>query len=204
MVKKWLYSLSIAVLGFAALSFTADRNEPVKPAPATGNRMATAKPANDPTLVKRGEYLVTIMGCTDCHSPKKFTDKGPVSDMDRYLSGYDAREKLPPFDRNIVKDGQWAMFSSQFTAIAGPWGVSFAANLTPDETGIGNWTFEQFSKAFRQGKYRGQDNTRPLLPPMPWEQYAHVTDDDAKAIFAYLKSLKPVRNTVPMPIPPGQ
>ncbi|RRB05036.1 diheme cytochrome c-553 [Larkinella rosea] len=203
-MKKWLFSLSIAIAGFSALSFTASHNDPAKPGSATGNHLVAPKPTADPALIKKGEYLVTIMGCADCHSPKKFTPQGPVPDMDRFLSGHNENEKLPPYDRNTVKDGQWAMFTGQMTAVAGIWGVSFAANLTPDETGIGNWTLEQFTKAFQQGKYRGLDNTRMLLPPMPWPQYANVKNEDVKAIFAYLKSLKPIKNTVPMPIPPGQ
>jgi mono/diheme cytochrome c family protein len=203
-MKKWAFFLTIASIGVVAFGFTSHRTVPGKTGHKSANRPAAPKPVSDETLVKTGEYLVTIMGCADCHSPKKFTDKGPVPDMDRFLSGYNEAEKLPPYDRNVVKDGQWAMFTGQMTGIAGMWGVSFAANLTPDETGIGNWTLEQFSKAMRQGRYRGLDNTRMLLPPMPWQQYARVKDDDVKAIFAYLKSLKPIKNTVPMPIPPGQ
>jgi hypothetical protein len=96
------------------------------------------------------------------------------------------------------------MFGQHFTAAAGPWGVSFAANLTSDESGIGNWTEEQFFKAIREGKSKGMDNTRPLLPPMPWENFKNLTDDDLRAMFAYLKSTKPVRNVVPAPIPPTE
>jgi hypothetical protein len=86
------------------------------------------------------------------------------------------------------------------TSAVGPWGQSFASNLTPDGTGIGNWKEEQFIKAIREGKYKGLDNTRPLLPPMPWVAYKNLTDDDLKSIFAYLKSLPPVKNAVPAPI----
>ena len=77
--------------------------------------------------------------------------------------------------------------------------VSFAGNLTSDETGIGNWTEEQFKKAITQGKYKGLDNSRPLLPPMPWPQFSMLNDADVKAIYTYLKSTKPVRNVVPAP-----
>lgn len=94
------------------------------------------------------------------------------------------------------------MFSLTGTAIAGPWGVSYAANLTSDETGIGNWTEQQFFKAFRQGKYKGLDNSRTLLPPMPWQMYSQVTDADVSAIFAYLKSTTPVDNVVPAAVAP--
>lgn len=83
-------------------------------------------------------------------------------------------------------------------------GVSFSANLTSDSTGIGGWTEEQFAKALRQGKSKGLDGNRQLLPPMPWPNYITLTDADMKAIFAYLKSTKPVKNVVPAPIPPDQ
>jgi len=44
------------------------------------------------------------------------------------------------------------------------------------------------------------DGARQLLPPMPWPVYRNMTDEDLKAIFAYLKTTKPVRNIVPAPI----
>jgi hypothetical protein len=87
-----------------------------------------------------------------------------------------------------------------FTAWAGPWGISFTANLTPDSTGLGNWTPEMFIAAIRTGKHAGVG--RPILPPMPWPQYRNFTDEDLRAIFAYLHSLKPVHNVVPQPVPP--
>ena len=83
----------------------------------------------------------------------------------------------------------------------GPWGTSFAANITPDNaTGIGGWTAEHFIKTMRTGKHLGIG--RPLLPPMPWFDIAVLNDADLKAIYVYLKSMKPVQNAVPAPIPP--
>ena len=99
--------------------------------------------------------------------------------------------------------GPWALFNGELTAAIGPWGVSFAGNLTPHETGIGNWTLEQFSKAVREGKYKGLDNSRPLMPPMPVEGFKHMTDADLEAIFAFLKTVKPIDNVVPAYRPPG-
>lgn len=90
--------------------------------------------------------------------------------------------------------------SPDMTAAAGPWGISFAANLTPHETGIGNWTFDQFKTAMTQGKYKVMANGRPLLPAMPWFNYTEMKDEDLQAVFAYLKSLKPVENVVPSPV----
>ena len=153
--------------------------------------------------VKRGQYLVTIMGCADCHAPKKMTAQGPAPDMDRFLSGHNSALPLGTFDKNILKTGEWVVFNGQSTAFAGPWGMSFAANLTPDETGIGNWSFEQFNTAMRKGKFKGLENSRPLMPPMPWFNYINMADEDMRAIFAYLKSIKPVSNVVPSYIPPA-
>ena len=154
------------------------------------------------SLVKRGQYLVTIMGCNDCHSPKIMTPHGPEIDSAHMLSGHPASMPVPKVDVSELQS--WMLFNHNLTAFVGPWGVSFAANLTSDETGIGNWTEEQFLKAIREGKYKGMDNTRPLLPPMPWNMYRNATDEDLKAIFAYLKSTKPVENRVPAPVTPDQ
>lgn len=160
---------------------------------------------SDADLVKRGAYLVNSIGCDDCHSPKIMTDQGPAPDPAKRLSGHQAGEVLPPItDKKMIGPGQWALFNMNLTAAVGPWGTSFAANLTPDASGIGEWSPEQFRKAIREGKLKGQDNGRALLPPMPWFNYKNLTDEDLNAMFAYLKSLPPVKNVVPAPIPPGQ
>jgi hypothetical protein len=97
-----------------------------------------------------------------------------------------------------------AVISPSFTSFAGPWGVSFAANLTPDTTtGIGEWTETTFIRAIRAGKHQGQPNGREILPPMPWPAFRNLSDVDLKAIWAYLRSLKPVKNQVPFPVPPS-
>lgn len=157
---------------------------------------------NSLDLSKKGEYLVTVGGCHDCHSPKVFTAQGPVPDESRLLSGHPSDMPVASYPPGIIKD--WVLFNAHNTAIAGPWGVSFSANITSDDTGVGLWKEEQFIKAMREGKYKGLDGSRPLLPPMPWPNFAKMTDEDLKAIFAYLKSTKPVRNVVPAPIPPAQ
>ena len=150
--------------------------------------------------VERGEYLVKTIGCTDCHSPKIMTDHGPVPDKDRFLSGHPSDEILPTYDPDAVQG--YALFSMGFTAAVGPWGTSFSANLTPDPTGIGNWTQEQFLRALKEGQWRGMEGTRKLLPPMPWENYRELTDDDLKSIYAYLMTIPAVENVVPNAIPP--
>ncbi len=118
------------------------------------------------SLVKRGEYLVAIMGCDDCHSPKIMGAQGPELDMQKRLSGYPAERPLSKANVNSLKNG-WLLFSGDLTAAAGPWGVSFSANITSDSTGIGNWSEEQFNKAIKMGKYKGLDSTRMLLPQCP-------------------------------------
>ena len=150
---------------------------------------------------ERGEYLVNILGCADCHTPKKMGAHGPENDMGRYLMGYDSSEGLPPVPENIPL-GPWVLFKGDLTAAVGPWGTSFAGNLTPHETGIGTWTLEQFTKALREAKFKGLDTTRPMMPPMP-KHYSYLTDNDIEAIFMYLKSLDPIENVVPGYRPPS-
>lgn len=151
--------------------------------------------------VKRGEYLVSFAMCDDCHTPKIITPNSFEIDMSRRFSGHPAEE---PFGsdsdkKKLVTEQHVIVFSPGLTAAVGPWGVSYAANLTPDDTGIGNWTEAQFLKAIREGKSKGLDGARPLLPPMPWEVVRNMSDEDLKAVFAYLKSVKPVKNVVPNP-----
>ena len=152
--------------------------------------------------IERGRYLVNTSGCTDCHTPlKKGAHGGPEPDMARALSGHPqqlvitAPVEPPP--------GPWmVVMSATATAFSGPWGVSFAANLTPDmETGLGRWSESDFVQTIRTGRHLGRG--RPVLPPMPIPVYSQMTDDDLKAVFAYLKSLPPIRNQVPEPVAPG-
>lgn len=147
--------------------------------------------------IKRGEYLVTISGCHDCHTPKIMTPQGPALDTSRLLSGHNANIPLGNYDTAVTRKGQWVMFNGQATAFAGPWGLSYAANLTPDETGLGGWTLDNFKKALKEGKYKGIDASRPLLPPMPWQNFARITDEDIEAMYNYLQSIKPVSNRIP-------
>ena len=154
-------------------------------------------------LIARGKYLVTTGGCDDCHTPKIYTANGPVPDTTRHLSGFQQREKLPALDVKYVTPGNWVATESNFSAWVGPWGISYASNLTPDNaTGIGALTEEMFIKALREGKYMGVG--RPLLPPMPWPTIGQMTDQDLKAIYAYLKTIKPIHNEVPQPTPPDK
>ncbi|GAA4308650.1 c-type cytochrome [Nibribacter koreensis] len=182
---------------------TQDRAETVANIPAP-TPVENASLSQD-QLLERGKYLVAIGSCNDCHSPKDASpEKGKegAPDPNRLMSGHPATEKLPPLAAGANNDG-WVRFSMGSTAMVGPWGTSFAANLTPDPTGIGNWTLDNFKTALREGKYKGMENNRNLLPPMPWPNYQSMTDQDVEAIFTYLKSLPPVKNVVPAPIPPA-
>jgi hypothetical protein len=192
-MKKSIYiSLMVSV---ATILLTNCSNNP-KPAP-----QAVVEPTAE-QLIQKGEYLVTIMGCNDCHSPKKMGPQGPEIIPELMLSGYPSDRPLLKVNAAALKEG-WVLLNGDLTSAAGPWGVSFAANLTSDPTGIGNWTEENFKRALKEGKFKGMPGGRILLPPMPWTNFANIKDEDVKAIFAYLKSTNPVRNVVPAAIPPG-
>jgi len=148
-----------------------------------------------------GEHLVIIAGCHDCHTPKKMTSHGPVLDSTMWLAGHPANMPRIDVDRKEMEE-KGLFVSMDLTEWVGPWGVSFTANLTPDPTGTGNWSEEQFMYAIREGKSKGIQGARTLLPPMPWEMIRQMTDDELKAIFAYLKTIKPINNLVPAPVPP--
>jgi hypothetical protein len=171
--------------------------------PESGPAGAAAPVAGQPPspdLVGGGRYLVTIMGCNDCHTPYKMGKTGPEPDMTRMLSGHPENLKMPPPPRLEMP---WGMVGAATnTAWAGPWGVSYTSNLTPDQnTGIGIWTEDMFIRAMRLGKHMG--TSRAILPPMPWPWYSKMRDEELKAIFAYLKSIPPIQNRVPDPTPPG-
>ena len=151
--------------------------------------------------LKRGEYLVKTIGCHDCHSPKSMTERGPQEIAELALSGFQKGDSLPPMHSDAVKNG-WMLMNSQLTAFVGPWGVSYSANITSDDTGIGNWSMQRFKTAMREGKLKGDNNGRMMLPPMPWQNFAKLSDEDLESMFKYLKSTKPVNNAVPAPIPP--
>ena len=154
------------------------------------------------TPVQRGEYLVTITGCNDCHTPLTMGPSGPEPDMSRMLSGHP--QDLAISGPATVPEPWGGAFAPTLTAWSGPWGVSFTANLTPDpETGVlRDFTEEQFIQTMRTGRHQGQG--RQILPPMPWPMIGKMTDEDLKAVFAYLRQIPPVTNKVPDPLPPAQ
>jgi hypothetical protein len=161
------------------------------------------KPMSQQELVALGKYIVTTGGCDDCHTPKIYTASGPVPDTTRSLSGFQQGGTLPALDTKYVTPGNWVATESNFSAWVGSWGISYASNLTPDNaTGIGALTEEMFIKTLREGKYMGVG--RPLLPPMPWQVIGMKTDQDLKAIYAYLHSLPAINNEVPQPTLPDK
>lgn len=134
-----------------------------------------AAPAFADERTERGKYLVTIGGCNDCHTPGNLVGK---PDMARGLSGSEVGFELPGL------------------------GVFHGPNLTPDKaTGLGEWTEVQIVAALRTGK---RPDGRMLAPIMPWMSFAALTDADAFAIAAYLKSLPPIANKVPGPFGPAE
>lgn len=191
MLRKTLFTIIIGSM--VAISIVRCGDAPAAEKPVDTKDSAQA---SKPNLVERGKYLVTTMGCNDCHSTKKMGPQGPVIDSAVMLAGYLETSPLPAFEADAVKKG-FAVFTPGLTAAMGPWGTSFAANLTPDSTGIGSWSLDQFKKAIREGKYKGLEGSRPLMPPMPWQNFTNMTDEDAEAVFTYLKSIKPVKNRVP-------
>jgi mono/diheme cytochrome c family protein len=192
MIRKCLMIsmlLTVSVLPLAGASEAAAAGEPA----------AAATAAVDPR-VERGRFLVTLGGCHDCHTPVKMGADGPEPDLSRMLSGHPQELVLPPAPQ--LPPGPWvATVAGTMTAWSGPWGTSFTANLTPDdETGLGRWTEQDFVATLKSGRHQGRG--REILPPMPWQNLAQLPEEELGAIFAYLRSIPPVRNQVPAPLAP--
>lgn len=138
------------------------------------DQQASAAAPTRADQVKRGAYLVVVAGCDDCHTPGGFYG---AQDHTRRLSGSELG---------------WN----------GPWGTSYPRNLTPDvATGLGSWSEHDIVKALRTGV---RPDGSVLLPPMPWPNYAQLSDEDAFAIAAYLKSLPPIAHRAPPVLPPDR
>jgi mono/diheme cytochrome c family protein len=167
-----------AVVALVVVPLTAQ--QPSNPYPPA--KPQAAAPAG---TAARGAQLVMLGGCHDCHTPKLPT--GAI-DFSRPLMGHPENAPLAP---DVIGGVSTNML---LTSWRGPWGVTLARNLTPDqETGIGGWTFEDFRKTIRTGV---NPKGEVLLPPMPIPTLQNVPDSDLRAIYAYLRSLKPVRNHV--------
>jgi mono/diheme cytochrome c family protein len=169
--------MSIHDFGSAAARVASQAAKRVLPAAFAALAAIGSPPAGaaDSKLVERGKYLVTIGSCTDCHTPGHFLGK---PDTARHLGGSEVGFEIPEV------------------------GTFYGPNLTPDKaTGLGSWSERDIVAAIRTGK---RPDGRTLAPIMPWVALADLTDSDAEAIAAYLKSLPPVSNKVPGPFAPGE
>jgi hypothetical protein len=189
-------------LWLAAQGANAAATAAALPEGAAPRAEAATKPngaAESRARIERGRHLVLTSGCNDCHTPWKMGASGPEPDMTRMLSGHPESMELPPAPAAAPP---WLIAAvATNTAWAGPWGVSFTANLTPDkETGLGSWTQTEFVQTIRTGRHLGRG--RPVLPPMPIPAYSNFTDEELAAIFAYLRSIPALKNRVPQPIVP--
>ncbi len=173
--------IALIVIGMAILVFWSGT-------PSAGQ----VKPPLRQQRIERGRYLARITACNDCHSPK--IDAQMTPDSKRLLSGRPSTTMPPAQAPGEIRS------SLDLTAWSGPWGISYGANLTPDpQTGIGTrYTEAKFMQTMRTGK---KPEGESLLPPMPWSDYKDMTDDDLKAIYAYLVTLPPIKNAARTAIP---
>jgi mono/diheme cytochrome c family protein len=131
--------------------------------------LAANKKPSPQDLPKYGEYLVRIANCSDCHTPMV----NGMPDLTRFLAG-----------GTSLSDGK-------FTVVT--------ANITPDSTtGIGGWTEEMFLRKFAASaeKAHQADNPGLMNSYMPWDLYAGMTPEDLKAIYAFLRTIKPIQQSV--------
>lgn len=197
--RKWATVVAIAATWALVLWWAG--TTPMNARDTGISRQPTPSSTAPTDAAKRGQYLVSAMGCHDCHTPHKMGANGPEPDLSRMLSGHQQTEQLPP---PPAASGPWiGSTAATMTAWSGPWGISYTANLTPDaDTGLGQWTEQQFVDTIRNGRHQGRG--RQLLPPMPWQAFRNLSDDDLKAIFAYLRTIPAIKNKVPAPGAPKQ
>ena len=202
MVMLKSYSFLVTGLAFFAILFT-DCSNDKQSEPAVASTETPEKPSfgGFESQAKWGEHLVTIAGCNDCHTPKKMTPQGPVDDSTLMLSGHPENIPAPEVDRKEM-ESKGLVVTATFTTWTGPWGITYSANLTPDDTGTKNWTEDQFVYALRNSISKGLAGGRPLMPPMNMMPVKHMTDDELKAIYAYLRTIKPIKNNSVQPTPP--
>ena len=195
------YRVAVTSACFMLAAAFAGCGQPAGAPPAAAPAPAAAPVASAESQIERGHRLIIGGGCHDCHTPKKVGPNGPEADMARMLSGHPESEGVPPPFKPIKGSPYVIHINGHLTAWSGDWGVSFAANLTPDmNTGLGIWTEDMFVDALKKGRHMGKG--RQILPPMPWNWYGQLPDDDLKAMFAYLKSLPAISNRVPVPLGP--
>jgi mono/diheme cytochrome c family protein len=198
-MKMKLSMMMVGLVGVVALAACKKAEPAPEPVAQTTANAAVAKLAPQASIT-RGKYIVTTAGCHDCHTPWKIGANGPEPDMSRALSGHPAALEMPPAPD--LPPGPWGVtVALTNTAWSGPWGTSFTANITSDkETGIGDWSKQNFMETIRNGRHMGAG--RPVLPPMPAPVYANLTDEDLGAVFDYLQTVPAISNRVPAPRPP--
>ena len=174
MDQEDIYSIIAYLRAIPAIENEVPESEPAFPMNFIVNTIPQqASPTNRPpetdTLLYGG-YLINAAACIDCHTP---VDKGTLV-MEMAFAG--GRE------------------------FASPGGVLRSSNITPDpETGIGRWTDEAFIGRFKSYRHAAELATVPaggMNSIMPWNMYAQIDSADLKAMYAYLKTLKPVKNNV--------
>jgi mono/diheme cytochrome c family protein len=120
-------------------------------------------------IISYGAYMVNSAACIDCHTPKE--------------------------------NGQYVVsksFSGGFTFNLGSFKAN-SGNITPDSlTGIGKWTEEMFLEKFKTCRDPAKYTTNPgkINSIMPWSLFSNMSDSDIKAIYAYLRTVTPVKNLV--------
>ncbi len=140
--------------------------------PAGGSAPADAAAKGPADPVRHGEYLARIMDCAGCHNEGSFSPEPGKGPLQGGTVGFE----VPGL------------------------GIFYPPNLTPDpDTGLGTWSEPQIVEAIRAGR---RPDGRELAPAMPWRAYSAMSDADAAALAAYLKSLPPVRRQVPGPATP--
>lgn len=191
------------LIGLVLLSVLGACGSKVEPAPKKTSKSDEQEEVYRKYNIERGKRLVELGGCSQCHTPKIRTTLGYKPDKDRFLSGYTQDQRLPdlPYVEIMAGETEKTFYTTDATVWVGRWGVSFAANLTPDpETGIGNWTEDRFIHIFREGKHFGQDGQ--VVSPMPLGVYSQLGFFELRSMFIYLQTVTPVPNNVPAHIPP--
>lgn len=195
-------SLLLSGVAIATLCFySCSENKPVEEG-TTPDAVAKPDYGGFESQIAWGEHLVTIGGCSDCHTPKVMTPMGPADDTTLFLSGHPQAMPAPDVDRKQM-ESKGLVVTATFTSWIGPWGITYSANLTPDETGLGTWTEDQFIYAIKNSVSKGLPGARPLLPPMSMMPPKFMSEDELKAVFAYLRTVKPVKNISVQPTPPA-
>jgi hypothetical protein len=201
MTKRTLLISAGIVLG--ACTFYACSENSSAEANAAPAAAAVEKPkyGGYESQVQWGEHIVTIAGCNDCHTPKKMTPMGPANDSSLMLSGHPEGAPAPDVDRKMI-ESKGMVVTQDFTSWVGPWGITYTANLTPDPTGTGNWTEDQFVYALKNMVSKGLPASRHLLPPMSLMPAKDMEEAEMRAIYAYLRTIKPIKNNSVQPTPP--